>query len=944
MATTYAFPLNGSAVHEHHGFGHARSHNRKNTIERLPLQPLSSNGSLGAVLKREPTNSHLQSPIHHSHSHLVPQKPLTVATHQRLLSNAQLSTQELPSAMPSAKPTGTQEPSAGPWFVTPAEQPGNDYGSSHDIMISSHDSHGGHNSSGGAVRNWITAREVVASVLVPLPFLLVSLPYPVRPPPTSTLNQPVDGLLAKRSLESLAGSETPFSVPSSAFLSACTLTSATLLLIGLGGKVAATYTSLDRRKQGDGEDEVAEHTKVQLNVRGAIRMLGTALRIGLPFYAAANLGGHRIALIMLVALAGDLMKTEGARADLTKIEGWKRLLSSRRWTFAALGSQFLLDVGGITTKTGTAIWTGYLAIGLSLFALPPPSIPSSIEASVPALPKPRSSISTSALFSKRWDAADEDAQMSSFVMTASPLIRTAEDAHSTLLTGAILGLLTILGFFLSPQGLKQMSKLHSGWIMLVSFAAAMSLLIARPSSLNSRRKIGLILGCFFIVMFLKTSHGRAWTSFAYEGVFIGVSWLAGFLDTRSLFSASHSEHHSHHHPSGLVHASKPSVLTAFLLRTFQHWPLLYSILAEKDSRRIFYFMILNFVFMLVQTFYGIATGSLGLLSDSIHMFFDCLALVVGLCASVMSKWPPSARFPYGYGKMDTLAGFANGIFLMLISVEIVYEAIERLVEGSEMQRLGELLTVSGLGLVVNLIGIMAFDHAHHGHSHGGHDHSHANGHAYQGHGHDHDNHHNHDDHHSSAHTHDHTPFSSIPPTPAKPHTPPTDSGHQHHHHHHGNENMHGIFLHILADTLGSVAVVISTLLIHFYGWSGFDPLASCLIAILIFASAIPLVASSAKTLLLTVPAGTEFDLREALAGVSGLRGLVGYAVPRFWLEEGEKGQVLGVMHVVAGRGADLEDVRERAVGVLRERNMDVLVQVEREGEGRCWCGGGTKVG
>lgn len=156
--------------------------------------------------------------------------------------------------------------------------------------------------------------------------------------------------------------------------------------------------------------------------------------------------------------------------------------------------------------------------------------------------------------------------------------------------------------------------------------------------------------------------------------------------------------------------------------------------------------------------------------------------------------------------------------------------------------------------------------------------------------------------------------------------------------------MHGIFLHILADTLGSVAVVISTLLIHFYGWSGFDPLASCLIAILIFASAIPLVASSAKTLLLTVPADTEFDLREALAGVSGLRGVVGYAVPRFWLEEGEKGQVLGVMHVVAGRGADLDDVRERAVGFLRDRNMEILVQVEREGEGRCWCGGGVKIG
>jgi zinc transporter 5/7 len=154
--------------------------------------------------------------------------------------------------------------------------------------------------------------------------------------------------------------------------------------------------------------------------------------------------------------------------------------------------------------------------------------------------------------------------------------------------------------------------------------------------------------------------------------------------------------------------------------------------------------------------------------------------------------------------------------------------------------------------------------------------------------------------------------------------------------------MHGIFLHVLADTLGSVAVVISTLLIHFYGWSGFDPLASCLIAILIFASAIPLVTSSARTLLLTVPADTEFDLRGALSGISGLRGVVGYAVPKFWLEEGEEQKVLGVIHVVAAKGADLEDVKERAVAYLKGRRMEVLVQVERDGSDRCWCRGGTK--
>ncbi|KAI9823846.1 MAG: putative zinc transporter msc2 [Phylliscum demangeonii] len=410
-----------------------------------------------------------------------------------------------------------------------------------------------------------------------------------------------------------------------------------------------------------------------------------------------------------------------------------------------------------------------------------------------------------------------------------------------------------------------------------------------------------------------------------------------------------------------------SALTRLLLDRVRPWPLLHSILAEKDSRRIFYFMSLNFGFMLVQTFYGVATGSLGLLSDSIHMLFDCLALLVGLCAAVMSKWPPSVRFPYGLGKMDTLAGFANGIFLMLISVEIVIEAIERLASGSQLKRIGELLTVSTLGLGVNLVGIMAFDHAHHGHghSHGGHSHGHSHGGHDHGHGHSHDpasspnhkhDHHPHDHDHDHAHDHaheSHSPHSHAPHSPGHPHSHSPGHGH-------GNENMHGIYLHILADTLGSVAVVFSTLLIHFYRWPGFDPLASCLIALLIFASAIPLVTSSAKTLLLTIPADTEYTLREALTGLSSLRGVASYCVPRFWLADGDGGgdgggasggdgvgtadgaspAVLGVIHVVAGRGFEGEEVRARVVDYLLGRGVDAVVQVEKEGEGRCWCGGG----
>jgi zinc transporter 5/7 len=46
------------------------------------------------------------------------------------------------------------------------------------------------------------------------------------------------------------------------------------------------------------------------------------------------------------------------------------------------------------------------------------------------------------------------------------------------------------------------------------------------------------------------------------------------------------------------------------------------------------------------------------------MFFDCLALGVGLFAAIAAKWPQSERFPYGFGKIESLSGFGNGVFLM----------------------------------------------------------------------------------------------------------------------------------------------------------------------------------------------------------------------------------------------------------------------------------------
>ncbi|KAK1292369.1 Metal tolerance protein 8 [Acorus calamus] len=65
-------------------------------------------------------------------------------------------------------------------------------------------------------------------------------------------------------------------------------------------------------------------------------------------------------------------------------------------------------------------------------------------------------------------------------------------------------------------------------------------------------------------------------------------------------------------------------------------------------------------------------------------------------------------------------------------------------------------------------------------------------------------------------------------------------------HHHVDHNMEGIFLHVLADTMGSVGVVISTLLINYKGWLVADHASSIFISVLIISSAIPLLKNSAE--------------------------------------------------------------------------------------------------
>ncbi|XP_028416466.1 zinc transporter 5-like [Dendronephthya gigantea] len=299
------------------------------------------------------------------------------------------------------------------------------------------------------------------------------------------------------------------------------------------------------------------------------------------------------------------------------------------------------------------------------------------------------------------------------------------------------------------------------------------------------------------------------------------------------------------------------------------------VLAKTESRQIFYFLCLNLTFTFVELFYGAWNNSLGLISDGFHMLFDCSALVLGLCASLMSSWKPTKLFSYGYGRVEYLSGFVNGLFLTVISVFVFLEALERLFDPPEVTT-NRLLIVSVCGLVVNLAGIFAFSHAHsHGvGSHGGESSCQSHGHGAGHHGHSHGSHSNHSEHgHSHKHGHNHGH---------------SHKGHGHagcsdgHGSHKTSANMQGVFLHVIADTLGSVGVIISSLLIEQFGFQRADPVCSLFIAVLIFASVVPLLKESALVLALRTPRDIQSEIGEALKKVLTIKGVSNYRNQHFW--------------------------------------------------------------
>jgi cobalt-zinc-cadmium efflux system protein len=127
-------------------------------------------------------------------------------------------------------------------------------------------------------------------------------------------------------------------------------------------------------------------------------------------------------------------------------------------------------------------------------------------------------------------------------------------------------------------------------------------------------------------------------------------------------------------------------------------------LSSQQISKLKLVLLLISSYIIVEFISGLLTGSLALIADAGHMLADAGGLTLALFAINFSSKPATPQRTYGFYRIEILAALANSAVLILVSIYIIYDAYERIIEPPQIKGTA-LIIVGTIGLVVNLVGM-----------------------------------------------------------------------------------------------------------------------------------------------------------------------------------------------------------------------------------------------
>lgn len=111
----------------------------------------------------------------------------------------------------------------------------------------------------------------------------------------------------------------------------------------------------------------------------------------------------------------------------------------------------------------------------------------------------------------------------------------------------------------------------------------------------------------------------------------------------------------------------------------------------------------NSILIALKVAAGLATGSIAILTEAVHSAIDWVASVIAFVSVRKADVPADAGHPYGHEKVENLAAAIEGMLILVGAAIIFYEAIHRLIVGSEVESLGIGIAVMAFSVLANVV-------------------------------------------------------------------------------------------------------------------------------------------------------------------------------------------------------------------------------------------------
>ncbi|TYH80729.1 hypothetical protein ES332_D03G151700v1 [Gossypium tomentosum] len=318
---------------------------------------------------------------------------------------------------------------------------------------------------------------------------------------------------------------------------------------------------------------------------------------------------------------------------------------------------------------------------------------------------------------------------------------------------------------------------------------------------------------------------------------------------------------------------------------------------QKSASQLSGLIIFYLVVMLVEIVGGMKANSLAVLTDAAHLLTDVAGFSISLFTVWASAWKATSNHSFGFSRLEVLGALISVQLIWLVSALLIYEALNRLLHDKQKVDGALMFAIAAFGFFINLIIVLWL----------GHDHSHhvfGNNHHHHHHVHLHDHHHHHEHLHDHHHHHEHHDHEGGKPcdlteedeTSLVTSTPKTKIL---------NINLQGAYLHVMADLIQSVGVMIAGAVIWLKpNWLIVDLLCTLIFSTFALSTTLPMLRDVFDILMGRTPRDINIDMVED--GIKGINGVESVHDLHVWAIT--VGKLVLSCHVVAKPGVESKEM------------------------------------